>query len=93
MDFEHNVVFYEDEQLDLTRREFELLKIFIEAKGRLIPKRILEERLYSWSQIVSSNSVEVHIHNLRKKLPSSYIQTVRDLGYRIIENDKANKNV
>lgn len=90
LDFENNGVFYEDEQLDLTRREFELLKILIEAKGRLIPKRILEEKLYSWSQIVSSNSVEVHIHNLRKKLPASYIQTVRGLGYRIIENDKTN---
>ena len=90
LDFENNGVFYEDEQLDLTCREFELLKILIEAKGRLIPKRILEEKLYSWSQIVSSNSVEVHIHNLRKKLPASYIQTVRGLGYRIIENDKTN---
>lgn len=88
LDLERYQVFHQQKKIDLTQREFDLLKVLIESKGRLLSKAVLEEKLYSWSQVVSSNSVEVHIHNLRKKLPSSYIQTVRGLGYRIIENER-----
>ena len=43
----------------------------------------LETRLYSWGEEVSSNALEVHIHHLRKKLGSSFITTVRGVGYKV----------
>jgi DNA-binding response OmpR family regulator len=41
----------------------------------------LETKLYAWGEEVASNAIEVHIHNLRKKLPPESIKTVRGVGY------------
>jgi DNA-binding response OmpR family regulator len=43
----------------------------------------LEQQLYSWGQEVDSNAIEVHVHNLRKKLGKDVIQTIRGIGYQI----------
>ena len=43
----------------------------------------LEEKLYGWNESIGSNAVEVHIHNLRRKLGDEVIHTVRGLGYRL----------
>jgi two-component system OmpR family response regulator/two-component system response regulator QseB len=51
--------------------------------GRVISRARLEESLYSWNSDVESNTVEVHIHHLRKKLDASVIRTVRGVGYII----------
>ncbi len=69
--------------ISLCQKEFELLKIFIEKPGRVLSKSFLEESLYSWSNAVASNSVEVYVHHLRKKLPVNAIKTVRGLGYQL----------
>ena len=45
----------------------------------------LEERLQGWNEEVESNTVEVHIHNLRKKLGAELIRTVRGVGYMAVE--------
>ena len=45
----------------------------------------LEERLYGWEEEVASNAIEVHIHNLRRKLGEQRIRTVRGLGYSLGE--------
>ncbi|MGZ5077388.1 MAG: winged helix-turn-helix domain-containing protein, partial [Methylobacter sp.] len=54
--------------------------------GRVISRARLEESMYSWDSDVESNTVEVHIHHLRKKLEPSIIRTVRGVGY-IIDED------
>ena len=46
----------------------------------------LEDRLYGWGEEVESNAVEVHIHNLRRKLEAGVIRNVRGVGYRLGEN-------
>jgi DNA-binding response OmpR family regulator len=46
----------------------------------------LEERLYGWGEEVESNAVEVHIHNLRRKLGRDFIRTVRGVGYMVPKN-------
>lgn len=74
--------------VELSHKEFELLKIFVEKPGRILSKRFLEESLYSWSDSVNSNSVEVHIHHLRKKLPKGVIKTIRGLGYQLQEDQE-----
>jgi two-component system OmpR family response regulator/two-component system response regulator QseB len=54
--------------------------------GKVVSRSRLEESLYSWHSDVESNTVEVHIHYLRKKLDPALIRTVRGVGY-IIDND------
>lgn len=75
----------EGKPLELSRREYMLLKILIENAGRLMTKSRLESGLYSWDEEVGSNVLEVHIHNLRKKLGPDLIKTVRGVGYRLGE--------
>lgn len=55
----------------------------MENAGRILSKQQLETKLYEWDDEVSSNAIEVHVHNLRKKLPDKYIKTIRGVGYSI----------
>ncbi len=71
------------EILKLSKREYMLLKALMESAGAILTKENLEAKLYSWGEEISSNAIEVHIHNLRKKLPSDYIQTIYGMGYII----------
>jgi DNA-binding response OmpR family regulator len=67
--------------VELSRREYMLLKSLMENAGRVQTRDSLESSLYSWGEEVASNALEVHIHNLRKKLGSEWIRTVRGVGY------------
>ena len=69
--------------IELSAREFALLAALLERPGAALSKAQLEERIYRWGEEVESNAVEVHIHNLRKKLGAEYIQNVRGVGYRV----------
>lgn len=69
--------------IDLSRREFMVLKALMENMGRVQTREGLESKLYSWGEEVASNTIEVHIHHLRKKLPGQFIQTLRGIGYII----------
>jgi two-component system OmpR family response regulator len=67
----------------LTAREWVLLEAFLQKPGQLLSKAVLEERLYSFDSEVESNTIEVHVSRLRKKLGSEVIVTERGLGYRL----------
>ena len=67
--------------LALPRREFALLRVLAEHPGRVYSQQDLEQKLYSLGGALSSNAIEVHIHNLRKKLPRDLIRNVRGVGY------------
>lgn len=69
--------------VDLSVREFALLAALLERPGTALSKTQLEEKLYGWGEEVESNTVEVHVHNLRKKLGASAIRTIRGVGYVI----------
>ena len=73
----------DDEQLDLPRREYMLLKALMENPGRVLSRESLEEKLYGWGEELASNSIEVHIHHLRKKIQPDFIKTVRGVGYTV----------
>lgn len=74
------------EQTGLSRREYVLLKELMESAGRVKTREQLEASLYSWGEEVASNALEVHISNLRKKLPADFIRTVRGVGYSIAKS-------
>ncbi len=67
----------------LSARELAILQTLLENTGKILSRNSLEESLYGWNEMIESNAVEVHIHNLRKKLGKSLIKTVRGLGYII----------
>lgn len=71
--------------LALSQREFTLLECLMENPGTVLSKEQLEERIYGWDEKVSSNAVEVHLHNLRRKLGSDWIRNVRGVGYKVTE--------
>jgi len=71
------------EPVSLSRREFAVLAALMDRPGTIRSKDKLEERLYGWQEEIESNTVEVHVHNLRAKLGRQVIETVRGLGYRM----------
>lgn len=68
----------------LSTREFDLLHALMLNAGRVLSREQLEQHLYSWGQEVDSNAIEVHIHNLRRKLGNGLIHTVRGVGYMLV---------
>lgn len=70
-----------DEPVTLSTREFDLLHALMRNAGRVMSREQLEQQLYSWGQEVDSNTIEVHVHHLRRKLGAERIQTIRGIGY------------
>ena len=68
--------------LDLTAREFELLRTFLAAPGRVFTREMLLSRLWGYDFFGDARVVDSHIKNLRHKLGRDYIETVRGVGYR-----------
>ena len=69
--------------IDVSAREFALLAALLERPGAALSKAQLEERIYRWGEEVESNAIEVHVHNLRKKLGVDAIRTLRGVGYAL----------
>ena len=69
------------QSVPLPAREFDLLHALMLNAGRVLSREQLEQHLYSWGQEVESNTIEVHVHHLRRKLGAALIQTVRGVGY------------
>ena len=75
------VVSLKGQPVDVSAREFDLLFTFMMHAGHVLTREQLENHLYSWGTEVSSNTVEVHIYHLRRKLGNDLIQTIRGVGY------------
>jgi two-component system response regulator QseB len=79
----------QDEQIvNVPRREFALLQKLLENCGQALSRDQLMQSIYGWDEDVDSNALEVHIHNLRKKLNANFIRTIRGVGYMAEKNDK-----
>jgi two-component system OmpR family response regulator len=70
--------------VDLTAREWALVEALAHRPGAILSKSQLEDRLYAFEAEVESNTIEVHVSRLRKKLGHDVIDTVRGLGYRLL---------
>ncbi|ADH88490.1 two component transcriptional regulator, winged helix family [Ancylobacter novellus DSM 506] len=73
----------EGRPVQLTAREWALLEAFLARPGQVLSKAQLEEKLYDFDAEVESNTIEVHVSRLRKKLGADLIETERGLGYRL----------
>lgn len=69
--------------VELTARELAVLEILLANPRRVLSKANIQEKLYDWSDEIESNSLEVHVHHLRRKLDASVVRTVRGVGYML----------
>lgn len=80
-------VYVDDVIVNVPRREFSLLQKLLENSGQVLSREQLMQSIYGWDEDVDSNALEVHIHNLRKKLNANFIRTIRGVGYMVEKNE------
>lgn len=76
------------QKVELGPKEFTLLQLLMDKQEKVVSKQQLEDSLYGWSSEIGSNTVEVHMHGLRKKLGKELIQTIRNVGYTLNAESK-----
>lgn len=76
-------VFLNEKEIEITPKEFALLSRLLMRAGQTVHRETLQQDLYSWQDDPGSNTLEVHIHNLRRKLGKERIKTIRGVGYRL----------
>lgn len=92
VNFNTREVTRENENVELTLKEFELLKLLIKNKGNILTRELLLDKIWGYEYIGETRTVDVHIRHLRKKIESDdknpkYIQTIRGVGYKFTSND------
>ena len=70
-------------EIQLSAREFALLQALMQRPGAVLSREQLEDAVYGWGEEVGSNAVEVHLHNLRRKVGPEMIRNVRGVGYKV----------
>ncbi len=83
LDMEAKTVTKNNENVILTAKELRICSLLMERRNRIVSKTDLEESLYGWAEDIDSNTVEVAIYNLRKKLGKDFIKTFRGIGYTV----------
>ena len=84
IDAQSRAVTLRGERVELSAREFAVLLALARRPGASVSRFQIEEALYGWDEPVESNTIEVHIHRLRRKLGAATIETQRGLGYRLL---------
>ena len=83
LDAEKYEVRVDNEEVSLTSREFEILKLFLENPGKVFSRESLLDSVWGYEYYGDQKIVNTHIKNIRKKLGVDYIETIRGVGYRI----------
>jgi len=78
-----HTVTLDGDAVDLSAREFATLEALLLNAGRPLSKAQVEDKLYGWGEEIESNTVEVYVHRLRRKLYPELIRTVRGVGYMV----------
>jgi len=88
LDLQQHTCNYQNKSVHLTSREFLLLKELMLHPGKILSKQHLEEINTGWNGDNEGNSLEVHIHNIRKKTATYVIKTIRGFGYTLKSHDE-----
>lgn len=88
----HHRVELSGREIALNRHEYQLLTLLASNPGRVFSRESIIDHLYRWDEEIESNTIEVHVHHLRRKLGRELIGTVRGIGYRLVlpESDESN---
>ena len=79
----HRVVSYAGEPAAFTEREYAVVELLVRKAGCLVTRAEIEEELYGFEDDIASNAIEVHIHNLPRRLGPHFITNVKGRGYRV----------
>jgi two-component system response regulator QseB len=79
----HRSVSLHGARVELSAREFAVLEALMKEPGAVVSREKLEDAVYGWGEEVGSNSIEVYLHHLRRKLRPELIRNVRGVGYRV----------
>ncbi len=77
------IVLFRGAEVELSAREFAVLEALMKEPGAVVSREKLEDAVYGWGEEIGSNSIEVHLHHLRRKLEPSIIRNIRGVGYQI----------
>ncbi|MBV8405351.1 MAG: response regulator [Gammaproteobacteria bacterium] len=83
LDLRQRIVRYQGTPAALTAREYAVVELLMRRAGRLVTRAEIEEELYGFDDHIASNAIEVHIHNLRRKLGPGFITNLKGRGYRV----------
>ena len=86
LDLGQKTVYWAGEDLKLAGREYALLNRLLLRVDQIVARELLLSDVYTWSDQLSSNTLEVYVHHLRQKLPAGAIETVRGQGYRLVSS-------
>ena len=89
IDFDGRTVHVLQEQVELTLKEFELLKYLVQHKGKAVSRQELLNQIWGYDFVGESRTLDVHINSLRRKLGDPYdtwIQVIRGVGYRFVQD-------
>ena len=76
-------VTWQGKPLELTNRELGLLELLLANPNRVLSKAHIQQKLYDWSEELESNTLEVYVHHLRRKIDPGIVRTVRGIGYML----------
>lgn len=88
LDTQAKTVLQNEQVVNLTAKEFQILYRLMIKPEHIVTREQLEESLYAWDDEIESNAIEVFIYQLRKKIGSHLIKTIRGLGYRMNQENK-----
>ena len=88
LDMTHHQVWQDGQELTLTRMEYAILRRLMLHAGKTVQRDRLQQDLYDWNDDIGSNTLEVYIHHLRRKIGVDSIKTIRGEGYRLEAKDK-----
>ena len=85
MDDEKHLVFVDGNECDLTYKEYELLRLFMQNRGIVLSRNVIMDRIWDMNCDLESRTLDVHLKTLRAKLGESayHIKTIRNVGYRM----------
>lgn len=88
LEYEMRIVYYKGEALDLTKLEFDLLKLLMENPGRVFTREAILNKVWGFENFPTTRTVDNHIVQLRQKTMSDLFETVRGVGYRLVATKK-----
>jgi len=83
IDIDKKIVTKDEEQINLTQKEYELLLFLVKNKNALVSNEMIKEQLWYEDEYINSNVIQVTIYNLRKKIGKKFITSSRGLGYKV----------
>ena len=83
MDVDSYKVYVDEDEVELTTKEFEILKMLLENRGKVLSREIMLDKLWGYEYYGDARVIDTHIKNIRQKMGIQYIKTVKGIGYKI----------